>query len=88
MRAGERRFAVIVPEGIERVLHDVVARGADGVQEELTREGRQAEALPDLATVEHDGAEISGNRLAPFGHRAAMSIEERKPESDCSRAVT
>ncbi len=86
MRAGERRV-VVAAERIERVFHDVVARGADRVHEQLAGEGRESEARADLAAVEHDGAEHRRHRLVPLRKRLAVRVEQDEPETNGVGAV-
>src|SRR2546423_1054567 len=63
--ARQRCVVAFLPDGIERVFHDVVACGADRVQKQLARESRKIETLPDLAAVEDDGAELRRYPLPP-----------------------
>ena len=85
MRGGQNRRRVAI--GVERVFDDVVARDADRVNKELSREFRQRKARAHGAAVEHDGGFRVARFLDPGRKRLAVRIEQPAPQPHLARTV-
>src|SRR6185369_12887266 len=82
-----REFLGRVAIGVERVLDDVVALGADEMQEELAGECGQLEARAHGAAVDREAGWRVGQRLLPGRERRARVVEELRPVTNAARAV-
>ena len=86
MRDGEAGF-VAGAVGIKGIFDDVVAGGADGVDEELAGELGEGEAGADVGAVDRYAADAGGGGLFPLGEDLAGGVEEAEPEADALAAV-
>ncbi len=84
---GAAEARAVVVDDVERVLDHVVARRAGYVHEQLSLEGRQVEAGPHLAAVDHDGRGVRGQGLAPARHHRAGAVEQHEPDRGLRRAI-
>src|ERR1051325_2440140 len=87
--AGQRtlRRGARLPVGVERVFGDVVAGGADDVNEQLAGKIAEPEAVANLPTVDCDRAGPRAAGFAPFGDDLAIAVEQGQPAADFRRAV-
>jgi hypothetical protein len=84
---GARQHLGRVAIGVERVFDDIVALGADEMQEQLAGEVRQAEARADHPAVDGHAGHGVGQRLFPRGQHAAFGIEQPRPVAHAAGAV-
>ena len=73
--------------GVQRVFDDVVAGGADGVDEELALEGGEGEAGADGAAVDGEACGAGGHGFFPFRQHAAVCPEQTQPEAHGAGAI-
>ena len=83
--AGQNR--AVGTEGVERIFQHVVPGGADHVNEKLSGEFAQAEALAHRAAVYGDAVRPGAQGLGPPGQHLAVAAEQHQPQRRRRRAV-